>query len=104
MFQLEKNARENGFTLLEFVVVIFIMAMMAFFVASTFSTVTDNAAVNTAIEEMYNIKKSITDFFYPDLGIVPQDFGEEPEDPKNATRKHWFATRFLCIQDDRPGM
>ena len=102
MFQLEKNARENGFTLLEFVVVIFIMAMMAFFVASTFSTVTDNAAVNTAIEEIYNIKKSITDFFYPDLGIVPQDFGEDPGDLNSA--RPWFATRFLCIRDDRPGM
>ena len=104
MFQLEKNELENGFTLLEFVVVIFIMSMMAFFVVSTFSTVTDTAAANTAIEEMYNIKKSITGFFYSDLGIVPQDFGDNPDNRKNATRKPWFATRFLCIQDDRPGM
>ena len=104
LFIYKKNRQNYGFTLLEFVVVIFIISMMAFFVASTFSTVTDNAAVNVAIDEMSNIKKSITDFFYPDLGIVPQDFGDNPDDPKNATRKPWFATRFLCIQDDRPGL
>lgn len=102
MFRLKKNKQGNGFTLLEFVVVLFIISMMAFFVASTLGTVTDKAAVNTAIEEMYNIKKSITDFFYPDLGVVPQDFGDNPADRHSA--RPWFATRFLCIQDDRPGL
>ena len=103
---MKKNRRDCGFTLLEFVVVIFIMSMMAFFVAATFSTVTDKASVSIAIDEMSNIKKSIINFFYPDLGVVPQDFGNDlnPKDRKNLTRKPWFATRFLCIRDDRSGM
>ena len=98
----KKNKQDYGFTLLELVVVIFIMSMMAFFVASTFSTVTDKASVTIAIDEMSNIKKSITDLFYPDLGVVPQDFGKDPGDPNSA--RPWFATRFLCIRDDRPAM
>ncbi len=98
----KKNRQNYGFTLLEFVVVIFILSMMAFFVASTFSTVTDKASATIALDEMSNIKKSITDFFYPDLGVVPQDFGKDPGDPNSA--RPWFATRFLCIRDDRPGM
>ncbi len=99
---IKKNGRNYGFTLLEIVVVLFIISMMAFFVASTFSTVTDKASINVAIDEMSNIKKSITDFFYPDLGIAPQDFGDDPADRHSA--RPWFATRFLCIRDDRPGL
>ena len=63
---------------------------------STFGTITEGAKVNTALEEMSNIKNAVAGSFFYDLGFIPEDPDARP----------WHSTRYLCLSDDRdnPGM
>ena len=79
----------RGFTLLEMLVVIVIIAGLAALVVPMFGGVSDKAAVTAALAEMKTIKEAIRDRFYADLGLIPED----PANPE-------YATRFLCLNKD----
>jgi len=88
----------TGFTLMELLVSLFIIAMLAAAVAAVFGNLGREADVICALNEMKTIKSAITDYFYNDLGYIPQDFGENPATTKDD--KPWHATRYLCLAKD----
>ena len=81
-----------GFTLIEMLVVIAIIAGLAALVIPMIGGVREEAAITTALNEMKNIKETIRDRFYPDLGLIPED-----------TANAQYATRFLCLVPDDNG-
>jgi prepilin-type N-terminal cleavage/methylation domain-containing protein len=99
--------RPPGFTILELLVVLAIVGFFAIAIGSRLASVSDEAAVTTALEEMNNIKKAITDLFYPDLGFIPEDPGPDnrlvsaSSSSAGDDDRPWFATRYLCLQEDR---
>jgi prepilin-type N-terminal cleavage/methylation domain-containing protein len=96
-----------GFTILELLVVLAIIGFFAIAVGSRFASISEQAGVTTALEEMNNIKKAVVDLFYPDLGFIPEDPGPNGKLVSAASNsagdddRPWFATRYLCLQDDR---
>jgi hypothetical protein len=99
----------HGFTVLELVVVLVCISFLAVMLASRLGTISEEAGVTIALEEMNNIKNAINDMFYPDLGVIPEDPGE---DGKFASDKcsacgtddrPWYATRYLCLRNDGKG-
>lgn len=78
-----------GFTLVELLVSLFIIAMLSAVVAAVFGNLGQDADIICAVNEMKTIKDAITDYFYPDLGIIPLD----PEKP-------WRSTKYLCLTKD----
>lgn len=90
MIELKKeHLKRAGFTLVELIVSLFIIAILSATVAAVFGNLGRDADVICAVNEMKTIKDAITDYFYPDLGIVPLDF-----------EKPWHATRYLCLTKD----
>ena len=102
-----KHNNAQGLTVLELIVVTAIMIALAAALAAGLSAVAGSAGVTTALEEMNNIKSAVTDSFYPDLGLVPSDAGDDglfaSADSPDAGKddRPWFATRYLCLSDDR---
>ncbi len=98
---------ETGFTLLELLVVLTIIGFFIMALASRLADVTTQAGVTTALEEMNNIKQAVVDLFYPNLGFIPEDPGPDgrlavrPGDSTGDDDRPWFATRYLCLGDDR---
>jgi prepilin-type N-terminal cleavage/methylation domain-containing protein len=96
-----------GFTVLELLLVLVIIGIFAIAVGSRLANVREEAGVTTALEEMNNIKKAIIDLFYPDLGFIPEDPGEDGKlisaDSRSAGEddRPWFSTRYLCLKNDR---
>lgn len=90
-----------GFTLLELIVVTAIIMTFVAMAAARFGSVSEHAGVMTALEEMNNIKNAITDMFYPDLGKIPEDPGTDGEPGSGDDDRPWYATRYLCLKDDR---
>jgi type II secretory pathway pseudopilin PulG len=99
----------HGFTILELVVVLVCICFFAMMIASRLGTISEGAGVTTAHEEMNNIKKAINDMFYPDLGVIPEDAGEDGKLASDACPtcskddRPWYATRYLCLQNDGKG-
>jgi prepilin-type N-terminal cleavage/methylation domain-containing protein len=99
----------SAFTVLELLLVLTIIGVFSIALYSRLAKVSEEAGVTTALEEMNNIKKAVVDLFYPDLGFVPEDPGEDgmliSEDNPSAAAddRPWFATRYLCLKDDRAG-
>ncbi len=99
--------RSPGFTLLELIIVVSILGTLAAVLVATLASVTREAKITLALEEMHNIKTTVRDLFYPDLGRVPEDPGEDgmlvSKNNLNAGAddRPWFATRYLCLSDDR---
>ena len=90
-----------GFTLLELVVVIAIIMTFVALAAARFGSISEHAGVMTALEEMNNIKNAITDMFYQDLGKIPEDPGTDDKPGSGDDDRPWYATRYLCLKDDR---
>ena len=84
--------------MVELLVSLFIIAMLSAVVAGVFGNLGRDADIICAVNEMKTIKDAVTDYFYPDLGIVPRDFGEDPGNLKDD--KPWRATRYLCLTKD----
>jgi hypothetical protein len=63
--------------------------MLSAVVAAVFGNLGRDADIICAVNEMKTIKDATTDYFYPDLGIVPSDF-----------EKPWRSTRYLCLTKD----
>ena len=84
--------------------ILVVMALIMTFIAmaaARFGSVSEHAGVMTALEEMNNIKNAITDMFYPDLGIIPEDPGIDGKPGSGDDDRPWYATRYLCLRDDR---
>lgn len=81
--------QKRGFTLIEIIVALFIVAFLSASVSVAVGKSSERAAIVTTLSEMNTIKDVVQDRFYPDLGLIPEDT-DEP-----AT-----ATRFLCLSDD----
>jgi prepilin-type N-terminal cleavage/methylation domain-containing protein len=94
----KEHLRGAGFTLVEILVSLFIIAMLSAVVAAVFGNLGRDADIICTVNEMKTIKDATTDYFYPDLGIVPRDFGEDPGNLKDD--KPWRATRYLCLTKD----
>ncbi|MBW2020521.1 MAG: prepilin-type N-terminal cleavage/methylation domain-containing protein [Deltaproteobacteria bacterium] len=82
----------KGFTLAEIIVVLFIVGFLIGSVALVVGRTQERGAVITTLSEMNNIKKTIRERFYPDLGLIPED-AADPE----------YATRYLCLKNDGAG-
>jgi len=94
------EARPNGFTVLELLAILSIIAFLALAVGSHLANVTKEAQLTTALEEMDNLKDAIGSRFYPDLGCIPYDPGPDLE-PHTGDDRPWLSTRYLCLADDR---
>lgn len=83
----------TGFSLLELIIVLFILGILASAVAYSGGRSGERAAVITTLGEMGDIRNAIRGEggygFYPDLGLIPED----PANPE-------YATRYLCLKDD----
>ncbi len=92
----ERFLQGNGaYSLLEILVVLACLGVFYMVVGSRFGEVTRDAGVTIALQEMAYIKEAVRDHFYPDLGVIPQDPGEDD--------RSWYATRFLCLRNDGEG-
>ena len=80
---------QYGFTLIEIIVALFIVAFLSASVAVAVGRTSERAAIVTTLSEMKKIKDVVQSRFYPDLGMLPED----TENPQNVTR-------FLCLPDD----
>ena len=87
-----------GFTILELLVVMFVMTCLAGVVIARFGALTESAAVQCAITEMNSINEAIKDGFYPDLGFIPEDPGKDGRPGNNDDRPE-YSTRYLCMSD-----
>ncbi len=87
-----KKMNSKGFTLAEIIIVLFIIGFLVGGVAMVAGRAQEKGAVITTLSEMDNIKKSVRERFYADLGLVPED-AANPE----------YSTRYLCLVNDGAG-
>lgn len=99
----------NAYTFLEIIVTMACIGFLCAVIASRLAGVTSGANVTIALQQMDQIKEAIRDHFYPDLGVIPQDPGEDgafaSDDCSTCGNddRPWFATRFLCLRNDGEG-
>ena len=86
----------KGFTLLEFILTLFIVSMAALLVTTIFGNVTSKASEKIALEEMINIKNTISNSFFPDLGVSQINFpygynmaSDHPSSQRVYCRRSW---------------
>jgi len=80
--------RKRGFTLVELVVVLFMLVVLVTAVTPFFGGIVKKGSVVSTLNEMKEIKEACKDF-YADLGLLPED-KNNPE----------LATRFLCLRPE----
>ena len=99
----------EGFTFLEIVVSIACLGIILTIIISRFGKIADESTVIIALEEMRHIKEATRDGFYSDLGIIPEDPGNDGEVASSECPgcgdddRPWFATRYLCLRNDGEG-
>ena len=87
-----RKMNTKGFTLAEIIIVLFVVGFLAGGVAVMAGRSQEKGAVITALIEMDNIRKSVRERFYADLGLIPED-AANPE----------YASRYLCLVNDGAG-
>lgn len=94
---------------MEILVVLSCLGAFAMFVGSRFGDITRDAGLTIALQEMTYIKEAVRDYFYSDLGVLPQDPGEDGALASNPCQtcgnddRPWYATRYLCLRNDGEG-
>jgi len=100
---------DGAYSLLEILMVLACLGAFFMVVGARYGKITRDAGVTIALQEMAHIKESVRDHFYPDLGVIPQDPGEDGALASNNCRncgeddRPWYATRFLCLRNDGDG-
>jgi hypothetical protein len=104
-----REARDGGFSVLEILVVLTCLGVFMIVISAEYGGIVRDAGVTIALQEMTHIKEAIRDDFYPDLGVIPQDRGEDgtlasEQCPAcGEDDRPWYATRYLCLRNDGSG-
>ena len=99
----------KAYTFLEILVALTCISVFCMVTASRYGQITQAAGVTVALQEMVQIKEAVRDHFYPDLGVIPQDPGEDGAFASGSCQscgdddRPWLATRYLCLRNDGEG-
>jgi len=106
----ERSIQGDGaYSLLEILVVLACLGAFFMAVGARYGEITRDAGVTIALQEMAHIKEAVRDYFYTDLGVIPQDAGEDGALASDSCRtcgeddRPWYAARFLCLRNDGEG-
>jgi hypothetical protein len=101
--------RDGGLSVVEILVVLTCLGAFMIVIGAEYGGIVSDAGVTVALQEMNHIKEAIRDDFYPDLGVIPQDRGEDgvpasEECPScGEDDRPWYAARYLCLRNDGEG-
>lgn len=95
-----KIYKNKGLTLIEMLIVIAIIAALSALVLPLLTGVKREAFYPIAFSEMTSIKKVIRDRFYPELGLIPEDLGQDGSSASGDETPE-YAIRYLCLFNDK---
>ena len=91
------NRKQKGFTLVELLIVVIVLAVLAGIVIPQFSTSTDDAKLSVVQSDLSTIRASVELYYHQHNGVYPGDVTSSYSG--HLTNAEWFVDQMMLYTD-----